>query len=169
MSWKRASDLAARLRAVREGLSLTQAAFGELVGVTGQSVSDWENGRQVPSRSRLERLARQVGITSAVFREGGPDAGRALERARMPQETRTQRGPGRRQEDVELRAAGLRKDSARLDFLLGQIRAYRAIGRPVSPEILAEWEAIATANQLAEHDTPAPGPPPGPAGHPDPT
>lgn len=147
MSWKRAGDLAGRLRAVREGLGLTQAAFGEMVGVTSQSVSDWEGERQVPSRSRLERMARILGLPIAVFREGGPDpATIVLERARSPVEARTARGPGRRAEDLQLRASGLHKDAARLERLITLMRVYRDAGRAVTPELLSEWLQIVAEN-----------------------
>ena len=146
MSWKRASDLAARLRAVREGLGLTQEAFAEQVGVVAQSISDYENGRSQPSRSRLERLARQLSIPVSVFREGGPDPRAAVERARMPQDGRSPRGPGRRAEDLELRAAGHGKDAARLERLVTLMKVYRDAGRAASPELLSEWLQIVADN-----------------------
>lgn len=148
MVWKRAGDVGVRLRGLRERLGLTQEAFAEMMGVVDQSVSDYETGRSAPSRSRLERLARQLQLPVSVFSEGGPDPTEALERARMPQEGRTTRGPGRRAEDIELRASNLRKDAARLDVLVRLIRSYRDQGETPSPDILSEWLEIVRANQL---------------------
>ena len=148
LSWKRASDLGARLRAVREALGLTQEQFAEVAGVVDQSISDYENGRSQPSRSRLERLARQLQVPVSIFREGGPDPRQAVERARMPQEGRTPRGPGRRAEDLQLRAAGHGKDAARLERLVTLMQVYRDAGRAVSPELLSEWLQIVADNGL---------------------
>lgn len=116
--WQRAADIGRRVRELRTALGVTQQEFGELAGVEGQQVSDWETGRSQPRTNRLERLADKLRIPVTVFQDGGPSATEALERARMPQEPRTQRGPGRRAEDIELRAEGLRKDAARLDTLI---------------------------------------------------
>lgn len=78
MAWKRAGNLAERLKDLRlalgrsSGRIVTQEDFGELAGVTGQSVSDWERGESLPSRSTLARLAKRVGILVSGFQEGGP-------------------------------------------------------------------------------------------------
>ncbi len=72
MAWKRASDIGTRIRDLRLALGHTQEQFGDLAGVEGQQVSEWENRRSKPSPARLERLARRLGIPTAVFQEGGP-------------------------------------------------------------------------------------------------
>lgn len=85
------------------------------------------------------------------------------------------RGPGRRTADqeaarkaVELEAAKMQRDAARLEVLAERFRAYRRAGKTPSPDILGEWEEIARANSLdevPELGSPA-SPPPGPeAGH----
>src|SRR5574338_77966 len=107
-SWERAADLGERLREVRVGLGLTQAAFGELLGVTDQTVSDWEGGRSRPTKTKLERLARKVGFPVSVFMEGGP---RPATLPRRPVERRT--GP----------TSTLEALAARLAFLRDSIRA----------------------------------------------
>jgi transcriptional regulator with XRE-family HTH domain len=177
MAWVRAGDLAGRLREVREALGLTQGAFAELMGVVDQSVSDYENSRSQPSKSRLERLAKQLQIPVAVFSEGGPSPTAALKPPRSPGEARSPgepspgaRGPGRRLEDVELRASNLRKDAAALDKLIHVMRAYRDAGLTVGPGILDDWLKIAAANPPGGLNGPPrpPGRPPGPAAGPDP-
>ena len=53
------TDKARELRTIRHLLALTQAEFGALLGVQGNSVMRYENGfRQVPEP--LLRLARQL-------------------------------------------------------------------------------------------------------------
>jgi transcriptional regulator with XRE-family HTH domain len=153
MRWRRAEDIGARIRELRTALGVTQEEFGELAGVEGQQVSDWETGRSRPRTNRLERLAGKLRITVEVFAEGGPSPTVAVERARLPQEGQTTRGPGRRQEDIDLRAEGLKKDAARLDILVRLIRSYRDAGESPSPDILAEWLSIVQAN------SPGAGPP----------
>ena len=84
MRWDRASDLPARLRDLRVALGLLQEEFAERVGVVGQSISDYETGKSRPSKSRLERLARSVGIPVAAFEEGGPMPSSLLQRLAVP-------------------------------------------------------------------------------------
>lgn len=154
MAWRRATDLGARIRALREALGVTQEEFAEMFGVVGQSVSDYENGRSRPSRSRLDRLARQLGIPVTVFSEGGEDPQTALRRARMPQEARSPRGPGRRREDAERAAASMRRDAAKLDTIARLIRSYREAGDAVPPAVLAEWLEILQRNSTQLRDEP---------------
>lgn len=45
------------LRKARKSKRLTQAALGDLVGVTGSAVGQWEQGRTKPSWVQAERLA----------------------------------------------------------------------------------------------------------------
>ena len=80
MGWDRAADVGARLKDLRDALGLKQEEFSELVGVTGQSVSDYETGRSQPSKSRLVRLAGRVGIPVVAFAEGGPMPSTVLKR-----------------------------------------------------------------------------------------
>lgn len=72
MEWTRARDLGDRIRETRQAAGLSQTAFGELAGVRGQQVSDWETGRSQPAKSRLERIASRVGAPVTIFAEGGP-------------------------------------------------------------------------------------------------
>lgn len=49
---------AARLVRQREKLGVSAAAFGKLIGVTGQTVYSWERGQSRPRAGQLEAIAR---------------------------------------------------------------------------------------------------------------
>jgi transcriptional regulator with XRE-family HTH domain len=53
--------LGARLQEARSGISLTQEAVAEKLGVSSQTVRNWEAGRTEPSRFDKERLAALYG------------------------------------------------------------------------------------------------------------
>ncbi len=53
--------LGARLREARSGISLTQEAVAEKLGVSSQTARNWEAGRTEPSRFDKERLAALYG------------------------------------------------------------------------------------------------------------
>ncbi len=63
-------DLPARIRALRISLGLSQAKFGEMMGVDQSNVSRWENGA-VPDDPHLIKLAELAGVHPAAFRYGG--------------------------------------------------------------------------------------------------
>jgi transcriptional regulator with XRE-family HTH domain len=165
VAWKRAGDLGVRLRALREALELTQEAFAEMMGVVDQSVSDYENARSKPSKSRLERLARQLQVPVSVFSEGGPSPTVALERARMPQEPSTtgggttRQGRGRRKADqpadrmADLEAAGARAREQLADYT-------RRGESPPRWQIIAWFEMMESAATPPDEGDSAP--PPGP-------
>jgi len=44
------------IKSIREELLLTQAEFAKLMGVSKQTVSCWENGRQGVSFAKLRKL-----------------------------------------------------------------------------------------------------------------
>ena len=85
MTWRRGRTLRFRLRELREFLGETQEVFAERVGVTSQSISDYENGRSQPSKSRVARLARQLRIPVDLFGEDAPYPHSALQRLAGPQ------------------------------------------------------------------------------------
>ncbi len=51
------------IRELRYELCLEQNKFAELLGVSRQSVSDWENGRKRPSLANLRKLRALRGQT----------------------------------------------------------------------------------------------------------
>lgn len=71
-AWNRASDVGARIRELRLHLKLSQAKFASLIGVSDQTVSDWESERSAPPRSRLRGIAERVNGSLSMFEEGGP-------------------------------------------------------------------------------------------------
>ncbi|MEE9210374.1 MAG: helix-turn-helix domain-containing protein [Kiloniellales bacterium] len=64
-----AQDLAARIRALRESLGLSQASFAGRVGVDQSNVSRWERGAP-PDDAHIVRLAELAGQHPAAFRYG---------------------------------------------------------------------------------------------------
>ncbi len=64
-----ATDLAARIRALRKSLGLSQASFASRVGVDQSNVSRWERGAP-PDDAHLVRLAELAGRHPAAFRYG---------------------------------------------------------------------------------------------------
>jgi transcriptional regulator with XRE-family HTH domain len=71
-----------QIRSLRGSLHLTQAAFGERVGVTSDAVRSWERGRRHPNASAALRLAALGNGDSTVESKGIPNApggtGRAI-------------------------------------------------------------------------------------------
>jgi transcriptional regulator with XRE-family HTH domain len=62
-------ELAARIRALRRSLGLSQATLAELVGVDQSNVSRWESGA-IPDDAHLRRMAELAEIHPARFRYG---------------------------------------------------------------------------------------------------
>ena len=135
MTWKRAGNLGTRLKDVREavgrarGNPMTQEEMGELMGLTAQSVSDAENGRTFPSRSRLVRLAGRLGIPVAAFAEGGPMPSTLPLR---PVEPQSPDDPG----ESLTRLLELEK---RLRLFRLQLQGYAEAERRPGPAVIAEW------------------------------
>ena len=50
------------LRTLRTKLGLSAADFGKLAGVSGQSIYHWEQGKSVPRKSQLPKLASLRGL-----------------------------------------------------------------------------------------------------------
>lgn len=66
---------ATRLAAHREKLGLSAASYGKLVGVTGQTIYKWEQGKARPRKAQLEGLASVRGLSrrEAEQQLGGAD------------------------------------------------------------------------------------------------
>lgn len=52
-----------KLKRERKRANLTQAALGQLVGVTARSISAYENDRVMPHRKVIRGLARELNVT----------------------------------------------------------------------------------------------------------
>jgi len=44
----------------RDNAGLTQAALGEMIGVTGASISQWETGAQIPPRRHIAAMVKAM-------------------------------------------------------------------------------------------------------------
>lgn len=60
-------DIAKTIAKYRKAKNLTQEALGELVGVSNQAVSKWENGSSSPDISIIPDLANALGISLEQF------------------------------------------------------------------------------------------------------
>src|ERR1700733_10667428 len=66
------------IRALRRSLGLTQAAFGDLLGVTNVTISRWESGAFEPDNRAMAALEAMVGVadqepSERPLREPGVD------------------------------------------------------------------------------------------------
>lgn len=62
------------IRKLRSIFGVTQDELGEIAGVTGNAVSQWENGRSEPRMGAIERMAACYGISkSHIIEDGGMD------------------------------------------------------------------------------------------------
>lgn len=59
-----------RIKAVRKALHLTQTAFGERIGVKGNTVTGWENGLRAPSEAIINSICREFGVDEEWLRTG---------------------------------------------------------------------------------------------------
>lgn len=59
-----------RLKELREAYKLNQTELGEILGVTNQTVSNWENGNIAPSIEMVEKIANyfKVSVDYLLFR-----------------------------------------------------------------------------------------------------
>lgn len=83
-----AEDIGANITTIRKAAGMQGGALAERLGVTQSAVSDWENGRKVPSVERLLRMAqifdcpllallKGVGADTDAYRQGYDDGWRA--------------------------------------------------------------------------------------------
>ena len=65
-----AAELAARIKALRRTIRLSQAELAKRLGTRQSVVSRWEQGKHVPDDEFIERMAEMSGLTAAQFRYG---------------------------------------------------------------------------------------------------
>ena len=65
-----------RLREIRTRAGLSQGRFGAVLGVTREAVSQWEKGSSRPSQDKLEKIAKEHGVTLDWIAGMGPDVGK---------------------------------------------------------------------------------------------
>jgi len=56
-----------QIKALREGLGLTQEEFGRRIGVTTQAVSAWESGKVKPTVDSVAKIASEFGAKIESF------------------------------------------------------------------------------------------------------
>ena len=59
--------IAEKIKNEREHLGLTQEEFGKLIGISKQSISSWEKGRNLPDILNIAKIAALSGRTLAEF------------------------------------------------------------------------------------------------------
>lgn len=66
-----------RIRALREQKGLSMEGLAKLVGVSWQTIQQWENGKMAPKRARLDAVAQSLGTTpeSLLFGDAQSTAG----------------------------------------------------------------------------------------------
>ncbi len=57
-------DIACRLREIRSEAKLTQLQFGQVLGVSQDTVSLWEKGKSLPATEYVVRICRQFGVSA---------------------------------------------------------------------------------------------------------
>jgi len=77
-----------RLRTARTSANLTQEQLGFAVGVSKQSVSDWENGRQFPNPQAWPLLKHELRVSlDHLICGDGPGRGRRVQEDAAKYET----------------------------------------------------------------------------------
>lgn len=59
-----------RIKTVRKSMGLTQAKFGEMLGVSLMAVQNWEMGKNGPSNTTLQLIAQRAGVSEEWLRTG---------------------------------------------------------------------------------------------------
>ena len=145
-AWVLAKNIGERLHDLRGLLKLTQAAFGDLAGVTNQQVSEWERGNAKPSRSRVQRLTQVHGWPIDMFAEGGPMPSEVLKLSRDGR--LAVQVPGMKGREV------LRPYTASQALMIAkaELQVYVLKGEVPAPEQVFRWLAMieeATADEAA--------------------
>lgn len=59
--------IAEKIKCTREQLGLTQEELGKLIGISKQSISSWEKGRNLPDILNIDKIANLSGKNLAEF------------------------------------------------------------------------------------------------------
>ena len=59
-----------RIKHVRKSINLTQSAFGERLGVKGNTVTGWESGIREPSSAVIASICREFNVNENWLRTG---------------------------------------------------------------------------------------------------
>ena len=77
------TELAARIKALRRTIRLSQTQLAQRLGTRQSVVSRWEQGKHIPDDSMIVKLAQLSGLSAARFRFGneGKEGSELLPRA----------------------------------------------------------------------------------------
>lgn len=59
-----------RIKQLRKSLKLTQTAFGERIGVKGNTVTGWETGIRIPTDATINSICREFDANEVWLRTG---------------------------------------------------------------------------------------------------
>lgn len=62
-----------RIKILRKQLNLTQTNFGEIIGVKGNTITNYENGLRTPSEAVIKSICREFNVNEAWLRTGEGD------------------------------------------------------------------------------------------------
>ena len=71
-------EIGERIKAVRKHFNLTQAEFGERIGVKGNTIATYEIGRNAPVDAIFSLLCREYGVNEIWLRSGEGDMFQAM-------------------------------------------------------------------------------------------
>ena len=71
-------EIGERIKAVRKHFKLTQAEFGERIGVKGNTIATYEIGRNAPVDAIFSLLCREYGVNEIWLRSGEGDMFQAM-------------------------------------------------------------------------------------------
>ena len=71
-------EIGERIKAVRKHFKLTQAEFGERIGVKGNTIATYEIGRNAPVDAIFSLLCREYGVNEIWLRSGEGDMFKAM-------------------------------------------------------------------------------------------
>jgi transcriptional regulator with XRE-family HTH domain len=59
-----------RIKQVRKSKNLTQTAFGEIIGVKGNTITNYENGLRIPTDAVVKSICREFDVNEEWLRNG---------------------------------------------------------------------------------------------------
>jgi transcriptional regulator with XRE-family HTH domain len=143
----------------RRGISPGRMAHD--LEVAAQTVSRWRRG-ECPDDLRLPEIATYLKVSLEWLRKGLGDIEPRVQA--LGGDTTAQRAPapGRRREDIELRAMAIHHAAGRLDVIARLIQAYRDAGTSPGPGTLDEWLDILASDPVNGPTPSGPGAPAAP-------
>lgn len=69
--------LADRIQHWRKARNLSQRAIGQLVGVSGACIAQWESGSTTPTQANLQKFVESIELTMEKFYSAIPENGQA--------------------------------------------------------------------------------------------